>query len=851
MKTDFRQFIRYFLLLFTLLLFVLLNDCQNGDPVGLRDVVEGSNNLITGEFKDVVTKTIDTGGGTIKVDAPDDPLNGFEIKVAANSFTQSRTFEIARAEIKSHNLGPYFNPISPLIRISNAGDFSDQGMTVKVPVKIPKGHFAMGFFYDQRRGTLEGLPIEALDSSFVTVSTRHFATTNVSSGKLLKPNDWSSFGNLIISSIEESRLSGQVIISSGFKPGVDDWEFVNYGSYLAYRGNCAGQSMTAMWYYYEKKLNGGRPLFHKYDKFNDSTKPAALWQDNPTGYKFASVIQEDFNWNDWIARITFQFDHPALTWKAFALAMLTTGEPQLVLIRDSVGKGAHAMIVYQINFAAGKLYIADPNFPNNRDPNTGAETIRTINFSNDNFDPYPSSLTAGASPIMFDQIGYFAKTAYINWGHIGKRWTEFESGKIGTVPPNTFPEYKIMVIGKAGISELGDKLGTDSDSLIVETRCPTSEYVFQNTENAVNHEVYNETGKLLASTISDRNPYYRGKIMGTALKLKPGLNKLGYVIYGKRENAKYSDGSLKPIWIDFRWVEVTYQSLEILSAQQDGAPILIPGEPNKEYKFVARSYGSAPAKAKYIWNFGDGTPEVTVANDSTARHTFTAAGDYTMTVNLYNSAGNTLVGTAQTKAVIVGDLLKLLQKCKGVRVDFRGLGNFQWNDGNASQQDINDHYSNLDELGNIYANAPALSWNGASFAVEFSRVYASPYFPDEVYTCKLTISGNVASDGKSIINLSATEDRILQKDSRDKSHNKVEIKSLPLTAQSLPSAELNFIYDAEGDQVKPFISGYEYVYALVQESGTIVKTQSLVSLDWSTPLSGGPRNVSVSFSEKK
>jgi len=38
-------------------------------------------------------------------------------------------------------------------------------------------------------------------------------------------------------------------IDSGFRPGIDDWEFTNYGSYITPDGECEGQSLTALWYY--------------------------------------------------------------------------------------------------------------------------------------------------------------------------------------------------------------------------------------------------------------------------------------------------------------------------------------------------------------------------------------------------------------------------------------------------------------------------------------------------------------------------------------------------------------------------------------------------------------------------
>ena len=113
--------------------------------------------------------------------------------------------------------------------------------------------------YDEVTGKIEALPAIVSDDNSITVETRHFSTSTISGGlQLNKKLNESSFANIVISSIKESALSGQSVISSGFTPGIDDWEFINYGSYISPGGHCAGQSMTSMWYFYDKKLKGGR-----------------------------------------------------------------------------------------------------------------------------------------------------------------------------------------------------------------------------------------------------------------------------------------------------------------------------------------------------------------------------------------------------------------------------------------------------------------------------------------------------------------------------------------------------------------------------------------------------------------
>jgi len=241
---------------------VLLAGCDKYLP----DYGGEGNKIKTGPSVDLYYDVLGSGGGTISVQSPGDPLNGMEIIVEPNSFTSYKNFKISYAVIKSHSLGEYFNPVSPLITINDGGGFADKPIQVKIPVKLSPGHFAMGFFYDDKTGKLEGLPIDSLGADFIIVSTRHFSSGSPS----LKSSGTSgeqSFATMVISSEQESELNKQTIITSGFKPCVDDWEFINWGSYIAPGGICAGQSMTAMWYYYEKRLKGEKYLFHGYDEF--------------------------------------------------------------------------------------------------------------------------------------------------------------------------------------------------------------------------------------------------------------------------------------------------------------------------------------------------------------------------------------------------------------------------------------------------------------------------------------------------------------------------------------------------------------------------------------------------------
>lgn len=533
----------------TLVLFFLIGSLYScnlfSDPI---KPVENKIDIKTGDFVQVASANIGSGGGNVNVTSGN--LTGLSINIPKNAFTETRTIKVSTAEITSASLGKYVNPITPVIKIENGGGYANNIIKIKIPIQLPSGHFPMGFFIDETNNKLEPIPIIDYDQSSITVATRHFSTSTISQGtKQLRTRLFDSYTKLLISSISESILNAQTVINSGFNVGVDDWEFVNFGSYISPPGHCAGQSLAAMWYFYEKKLKNSPALFHQFDKINTKTQPAVMWQDNPLGYRFSSVIQEDFKWTKWSEEMDFRSKYPSISWKAFAAAMLVTGEPQSVLIRNSQGKGGHAMIVYKVNMAEKKLYIADPNYPNNISPSDNAVSIRTIDYVNDKFNPYFTGLNAqDSTSIEMDQISYFAKTAYIDWEQLGKRWKEVENQTIGSIAPNAFPSYTIW--DEKGF-EVTNEMILGTDSLNVKVISPDAE-LFYNDKNihVIGLHVYDQNGKMVGI---ENNKNYNVKV-----KLKEGSNVFGFYVFGWRKSAKYKNGKYIDQFVDFKWLNITY-----------------------------------------------------------------------------------------------------------------------------------------------------------------------------------------------------------------------------------------------------------------------------------------------------
>jgi hypothetical protein len=519
------------------------------------------------------------------VDKPGDPLNGLALTVPAGSYSGSLKFDISYAKVESQSFGANFNAVTPLISVENGGGYSNEIMEIKVPVAVPDDSFAMGFIYDGATSKLEGMPLVARDATSITVGTRHF----------------SSF---IVSMVKKAELEKD--IDSGFVPGYDDWEFTNYGSFIAPDGHCAGQSMTAMWYYVTQPDGPNVTLFGRYDNNGLSPKTPGLWQDDSLGYRFASAIQAD-QWNKSASKFWRKLSamDAAATKSLFAYAMLITGEPQLVVIWSSQG-GGHAMIVYRMK--GGLLYIADPNYPGNID--------RRIQYESGAFKPYNSGANAAeiaaGNGHAYESIEYWAKSAIVDYPHIASRWQEIKNGSVAT---DLFPQYTLRYIDDQGsLLELKDGMvwGTSK----IKLRANSSSV-------AITIQVYRDGVQM--------HPDANG-----TFDLNPGVNHLGVCISGVVANGDYA-------YVDFRYVNISFGGLALNPAVQDG-------EPNKPLMFSAALSQPLPAGYKIEW-WADGALKKS-GTDLSFSVIFATAGTYDIAVRMVDAGGKTILedtGTAVIK----------------------------------------------------------------------------------------------------------------------------------------------------------------------------------------------------------
>jgi len=513
------------------------------------DLRSSTGSLTLGEVTELIVDEVGPDGGTLIVDAPNYPLDGLTIQVSDGAYPAGTTFEIDSRTVESHSFGPDFNPASVLIEIDAGLNLAQDFVTMSIPVQIQPDEFAMAFAYEEETGVLQGLPLLESENDSVRIATRDISR------------------DIIVSTVKLDRLDQD--IDTGFQHGVDDWQFENYGSALSPRGHCAGQSLSAMYYFIEDL---GPPLFGRYDNYDNQyiETPKLQWDDE-LAYRLASVAQESIDWDAasrWYWDLFADEHSDPGVYNAFTYSMLLTNAPQFVGIWSGTAS-AHAMIVY--GKKGNSLLISDPNYPINT---SGGADDRYIDFDpeSEKFEPYNSGPTADELDTAYDSIIYFGYKDIIDWQDLGKLWDDLEEGVVGNVE---FPDYRLLVRDKDSDveQELWNNHKAGAQEILVRADAEFTPYLF----------IYDANGERITEGRTS-----------IPVQLQKGDNFIGFEI-----NAL--DSSDNPLWVGFDWVKIIYEE-ETPTVENEmkyvGTYSITAGEctSSGEFEFYIYKSGSATAK---------------------------------------------------------------------------------------------------------------------------------------------------------------------------------------------------------------------------------------------------------------
>jgi hypothetical protein len=526
----------------------LLSACQGTFPGGDGASPTGEPSLTTGPPVQLTSMTVDATGGEISVTDDTSPLTGLSVFVPEGAYTAPTTFRIAYESILAHTLPSGFEPAAPLIDIDHGPTRAETPFGVAIPVEIPEGYFGMAFFYDRQSGALEGIPCLAQNSRMLWVATQHCTP--------ILP------ARVPITTLDSLK------INTGFTPGVDTWQFQNWGSYISGGGNCSGMSLSSMWYYAYGKPIDHVPLHDKYDAWALESELATpgFDLDDDSAIKLCSVAQKNLtaihSFDDLLKHYSWGADTmtgDAATFYSIAASFKAYDKhPVYLVVENTTDGNSHAVVCYRID--GHTLYVADPNHP--------ADRNRTISYTpgstlpEGRLGPYKANQSLWEELLglqrTYDRVHFRGRTSIFNMVEIGKLWNDMAAGGIGQ---GKFPSLRYLIVERdaAGsitrTSELSTLTSFEAERASVEVALDASFearfhlYKYESLPDVVAHSSRKDEKEMLT------------------IQLSPGENLIGLHVEGKAAwQESYRDGNEIKLrdrtgwrWAGFDWLMVIYQ----------------------------------------------------------------------------------------------------------------------------------------------------------------------------------------------------------------------------------------------------------------------------------------------------
>lgn len=578
----------------------------------------------------VDTMAIAAGGGTVQYVKAGDPLSGLSLTVPANSYAARTTWSIRADSTIAVTLPPDFSQVGPVLVITNGQGYADSVITLTTPMRVDASDVVAPFYYDGASRTFEPIPLVARTDSSATLATRHFSSDmlalpgNAPIGSALRASRLLKFGSVQVVWIRvpRTRLVGN--FTSSFRPGIDNWEFTNFGDYIAPNGDCEGMSITAMYYHYFYRASGKPQLFGQYDK-------SALNQwDNVQGIRFAGSVQGDYSAR-WYAGINQLFalvdegvrrgtnvEELTSTWIVFTLKL--NQRPVLVHLRNAAG--GHVVVAYAASSNGTKTDIsfADPNYPS---------TPRVMTFQSGLLSPVTLQQNAAVTPAAYNRAYALAVSAEVPMDQLSRRWVEFTRKSAGSDRYPGAYHHEVYDALTDSWSKLQDTVRTTASSLVLRFICPGCPL---KTEGGATDEQATEIWN------GDGNE----QLAENGIKVQPGSERL--LAVGKAYANFDPIAGRPPGFVDAKPFVVIAQPFKI-AAEFDHAP------PTVDLDFIAAPGGLGGTAPRYRWDFGDGTPPVVKTSESTVTHRWARYGNYTVKVELRTASG-TLVARDSMRIAI-------------------------------------------------------------------------------------------------------------------------------------------------------------------------------------------------------
>lgn len=325
------------------------------------------------------TGTISPAGGSVTVTTAGSPLLGTVVTVPSGLVTTPFTLSISAGDSSGIPTRPRVRIASPVITISTSTALPDSlaPLRITVPAATSATEYPIAMLFNRVTGTMIPLPTIRVSATQVTTVARHVNGARLDgtapapriigkgTGPSLSVADTPGFIQLVIGAIAYSDLAAD--ITTGYTPGVDDWEFDNMLTTFG-TANIAqrqlGLAATAAWYFDKFRVSRGT-LSGRYQE------APGVELSNPRGVAISRLAAQEFNWKGVegyyraLDALRASANQPSVTLDSLTLlavkaGMFATGKPYVLMAIDTTASDSTAasLVVYStrgstLNFSTG------------------------------------------------------------------------------------------------------------------------------------------------------------------------------------------------------------------------------------------------------------------------------------------------------------------------------------------------------------------------------------------------------------------------------------------------------------------------------------------------------------------
>ncbi len=585
--------------------------------------------VATSSVPTVVVKQTTLVSGTIGVTSG--PLTGTQLSIPSGAFTTAAQWTLEQRTRTGWTVRPGVTTVGASLHITSSADgVPPVGMPLTLPAPERPGFQRFILIQNPASGDLEVLPTISSTPTTVTGLAPHFfgsgpgfslaPTIRASGAARLLGNGGAGGYDALVVVAEIAQADLDKDMDTGFRPGVDDWEFPNIATEPVTPLASGRLLSAAVHYAYRKKQNGA--LWGKYQE------APPIGTSNRVGIRVSAHYE--------LARAGTDYDlqmlatrnalpagtRDAVFYSYLKASMFVTQLPQILLAHSLTDQAFEVFLAYRVS--GGRVYVASSLDHGN----AGISTQYTAaGFS---------QLTGSTSLPNFPEIG----TASLGLGFdVQKALATFEHYVSNTFPaddPPPFPAYEVRVAN--GFTQ------ADTAFLLENARvwftCPGCRYPqttsFESSPIVVPSALFQSSGGQWISSGS-------GPAWNFGPTWSPSGRRVGFLI------ADLDPNSSDQLWVDWRFLWLKKWHLDIT-----GPATVAVGVPAT---FSVAVTGPDAAPSKFVWTFGTGATATTVTTttpDATVQLNGQGAQDITVEMQRVSDSKVLAVGHG---SVTIGNVL--------------------------------------------------------------------------------------------------------------------------------------------------------------------------------------------------